>query len=308
MFVRSGGVRRWFSVVVVSLVGCAHADPIASRSLDGMKAALNAQADTAGACERYNAWLAGTDLLGRLVLADIQDEEDGQVYSLFPTPEGTLVLHGSGTSSAREQWADIVAAQGPLFELRLLRRFAEELDRRPFGVALRITAAGDSCWERRVSFGRDIDDIALTTAEREVCDGPYAYRHRLTEHLPIASATRSVDIPSGRVSLAAFETVLRRRFARGRIRVDAPSERILLMTVDKLRGEVLRDMDRWEKLELTVVALPSQVLLSVDAWYAPGIGRTAPAPSSYKDVETTYAAELETYTAALLTDLARATP
>jgi hypothetical protein len=82
-------------------------------------------------------------------------------------------------------------------------------------------------------------------------------------------------------------------------------------TIDHVKNEVLTD--RWERLQLSLLAAPLdgknlQVILIIDAQYAPGIGTTPPAPESYRDMEPQYTSALTTYTKALLTTLTGGTP
>jgi hypothetical protein len=108
-------------------------------------------------------------------------------------------------------------------------------------------------------------------------------------------------------TLAQINAYLQQRYARGRVIVRERSDFIVIFEIDQLRDEILVGAHRWERLQVTVACVNDErtrlLLLTIDATYAPGIGKSPPPLASYRDLETEHSAELESYTAALATKL-----
>jgi hypothetical protein len=246
-------------------------------------------------CDTINAWLATNHLAETLQLVDLT-VEDG-------TWTGTLVLLPSTRGQLADQWCSVTSRNHHVPE-ELLLQLAMRLDASPDDIRLRITSVGDPTSHLL---------LALTHHEN-LRGGDGSISVRATAAFPRTAVPqwRRFDMMYTAVrgllpqtTLGAITTYLRRRYARGRVIIRDRTTGLLILSVDHLRNEILPDEDRWERLTIAIARITegTQLLVSIDASYAPGIGDAPPAAASYRDLEVDHSAELAAYTEALATTL-----
>ncbi|MGH6857021.1 MAG: S8 family peptidase [Methylocella sp.] len=74
----------------------------------------------------------------------------------------------------------------------------------------------------------------------------------------------------------------------------------LKVEINHLRGSVLSGRNYWERLEIRLVLEPGELVASVEGWYAPGIGASAPDDKAYESMEKEYHSDLWRFTTATL--------
>jgi hypothetical protein len=94
----------------------------------------------------------------------------------------------------------------------------------------------------------------------------------------------------------------------GKITVLKQDENRVLIRVDELRGEVIRNEGFWEYLKIDLIMINSDTRTSLylmqDGYYAAGLGNRSPPDSSFTDMEKDYYSNLSEYTEALATQIA----
>jgi hypothetical protein len=250
----------------------------------------------------YNDWLAATGFSGVLVLDEIHYTQD----TTF------AMLQFASTASAtitQALWQDLRDEAGATFELRLLHHFAETIQAPWDAVTLRVVDR-TGCWTLTIKLTSE----GLLQQEQHGCGSNILtsfihFAPPLPEGIAWGGGSTSVFGAfegSADALMNACEGYLRDRFARGRLRVQRPVPHVLLLNTDGFKNEVLDGRNRWEKLEVVLVTSDkNQLVLTLDAWFAPGVGMTPPPADSYRDLENPYAGELESYAGDLLTRLLR---
>ena len=264
-------------------------------------------------CESYATWLATSGLQGILAVDEVAwVDHEWEVTLLLSTTEPHNEVHLS------KLWNDLIAELGPTLALRMIYRMADELDVTPSAVNLRIVAETTNPY---CELTYRLNDESLDRLDHLYCTTDYTrqYRDEFAREYEMGwsgggsegsevAATMSSVVTSGQRLLAASEVYLRDRFARGRVQVDSRPN-ILLLTADALRDEVLLGAHRWEKLQLVIVNIegdPSQLVVTIDGSYAPGIGSTPPPAKSYtRPMDLEHYPELIGYLGDLLTTLKR---
>ncbi|MCP4352203.1 MAG: VWA domain-containing protein [Desulfobacterales bacterium] len=105
--------------------------------------------------------------------------------------------------------------------------------------------------------------------------------------------------PKVSVVIPSIQRYIERRFDKKAELVDIDNYKISFI-ISGIKNEILKDMNKWEKIELDIYLININIfLLYIDAYYSPGLGSTEPKFFSYIDMEKTYHKELSIYTTKL---------
>ena len=110
--------------------------------------------------------------------------------------------------------------------------------------------------------------------------------------------------------LDGIETFYAERFqSKADVSVVGRFSAAIVVVVDGMKDEVLKGSHYWEKLKLQTVVVPVDdsfvVYITLDGYYAPGVGSARPVAERYVDMESKYARELADYLGAVSSEFGK---